>query len=161
MDTRKRKSKEQENRVAKEISGIVTPASGALWGAKADVRNDIFLVECKTTEKDFYSLTFNTWDKVYHEAIKDGLRIPVMCIDILNGKYRYAVMCYKDLPEYNPLYSSVNLYGSKPSSYVAKSSFRVKDIGLFSLVNSRSNKAYCLVSMSWSSFLNEVVKSYE
>lgn len=159
MDTRKRKSKDQESRVAKELSGRVTPASGALWGAKADVRNDIFLVECKTTEKDFYSLTFNTWDKVYHEAIKDSLRIPVMCIDILNGKYRYAVMCYKDLPEYNPLYSSVNL--SKPSPYVAKSSFRVKDIGLFSLVNSRSNKAYCLVSMNWSSFLNEVVKFYE
>lgn len=41
MDVRKRNSKNQESRVAKEVLGKVTPASGALWGSKGDVRNDL------------------------------------------------------------------------------------------------------------------------
>lgn len=151
MDIRKRRSKKQESKVAKELSGKVTPASGALWGAKADVRSDIFLVECKTTEKDYYSLTFNTWDKIYHEAIKDGLRIPVMCIDLLNGKQRYAVVCSKDLPNYSKVVQLDH----------AKTSFRVKDTGLFAVTNKQRNKVFCLVVIEWSAFLDEVVNEYE
>lgn len=48
---KKKKFKNQESRVAKEVSGKVTPASGALWGSKGDVRNDLFLIECKTTKR--------------------------------------------------------------------------------------------------------------
>lgn len=53
MDVRK-KSQLQEKRVASELGGRVTPASGALWGAKGDVKSDLFLAECKTTEKPAY-----------------------------------------------------------------------------------------------------------
>ena len=156
MDIRRRLSKRQESKVAKELSGKVTPASGALWGAKADVRNDTFLVECKTTEKDFYSLTFNTWDKIYHEAIKDSLRIPVMCIDLQNGKQRYAVMCSKDLPD--SLHSS--LYLLSDYDYLPKTSFRIKIEGHI-LITDKKNKVYELSVIEWSKFLDKVVSEYE
>ena len=98
LDT-KRRSTTQEKKVAKEIGGRVTPASGALWGSKADVRNSRFLVECKTTEKSQYPLNYSTWEKIRHEALNDGFREPIMCIDLLDGKNRLAVLDY-----------SVNLY---------------------------------------------------
>lgn len=156
MDTRRRLSKRQESKVAKELSGKVTPASGALWGAKADVRNDTFLVECKTTEKDFYSLTFNTWDKIYREAIKDSLRIPVMCIDLQNGKQRYAVMCSKDLPD--SIHNS--LYLLSDYDYLPKTSFRIKSEGHI-IIADKKNKAYELSVIEWSKFLDKVVSEYE
>lgn len=90
FDTKKF-SKSQEKQVAQEISGKTVIASGALWGSKGDVRNDTFLVECKTTTKKSYRLNFKTWDKIVSEAVKDGLRFPVMSIDIDNGKRRFAV----------------------------------------------------------------------
>lgn len=155
MNTLKRISKNQESRVAKEISGKVTPASGALWGAKADVRNDIFLVECKTTEKDFYSLTFNTWDKIYHEAIKDGLRIPVMCIDLSNGKQRYAVMCSKDLPD------SIERQTLLQKDYLPKTSFRIKSKCTFVISNKHKSVVFKLSVIEWSDFIEKVVSFYE
>ena len=87
LDT-KRRSTKQEKKVAKEVGGRVTAASGALWGQTADVRNDQFLVECKTT------LNYSTWEKIRHEALRDGFREPVMCIDLEDGKHRLAVLDY-------------------------------------------------------------------
>ena len=64
MNYIKRKSAKQEKRTAKEFGGRTTPASGALSGAKGDVRtgnrtngedtnsND-FLIENKYTDKDY------------------------------------------------------------------------------------------------------------
>lgn len=149
MDLRKLKSKNQENKVAKELSGRVTPASGALWGSKGDVKSDKFLVECKTTEKEFYTLTFNVWDKIYREAIKEGLRIPVMCIDIMNGKKRFAVMYTPDLPE--------EVANSIPASNSEGMSFRVSYEQRKFL--SKRGKCYNLSVISWQTFLEEVVKS--
>ena len=57
MNEKKLQSRKQEKRVAKETKGKTTPASGAFWSAKADVRSKLFLVECKTTQKDYYDLT--------------------------------------------------------------------------------------------------------
>lgn len=159
MDIRKRNSKNQENKVAKELAGKVTPASGALWGAKADVRNDKFLVECKTTEKDFYTLTFTVWDKINKEAIKDGLRIPVMCIDLHNGKDRYAVMSVKDLQQ--KVYSSL-----PPLKNRSEKSFRVKQPCTAELYNQVayptmiSSTYYELAVFPWETFLNKVVPIY-
>lgn len=157
MDTRKRKSKDQESRVAKELSGRVTPASGAMWGAKADVRNDLFLVECKTTEKLSYRLTFNVWHKIYKEAIKDGLRTPVMCIDTQNGKHKYAVMCTKDLSlgELDHLVVKSTSIKDKPS-YLIKTA----ESGRFYL-SSPKGLCYDLSLIPWSTFLEEVVPCYE
>ena len=82
MRTIKKRSQLQEKSVAKDFNAKVTVASGALWGMKADVRNSKFLIECKTTEKDYYSLTSKVWEKIEQEAIKDHLRIPLMVIDL-------------------------------------------------------------------------------
>ena len=118
----KKKSQLQERRVAKDLNARTVVASGALWSAKADVRSDNLLVECKTTEKDFYSLTLATWEKIEKEAIKDGMRLPVMCVDIKGGKERYAVFIHKYFKHYNH-YSEI--YDGDDTVWTDKKSFRV------------------------------------
>lgn len=76
--TTKFKSDLQERQVASDLQGRVQIASGAL-DDKADVRSGDFLCECKTTEKDFYTLKVDTWNKINKEAYKLGL-CPIMCI---------------------------------------------------------------------------------
>lgn len=102
--TVKKKSQAQEKRVAKELDAKTVVASGALWGSKGDVRHEDFLVECKTTEKSYYSLTMQVWEKIEKEATRDGLRIPLMCIDINSGKDRYAVFLEKHFKHYKTYY---------------------------------------------------------
>ena len=82
MKTVKKRSQKQEKSVAKDFNARVTVASGALWGMKSDVRNDKFLIECKTTKKDYYSLTAKVWEKIEEEAIRDRGRTPLMVIDL-------------------------------------------------------------------------------
>ena len=77
--TTKYKSIKQEKRVAKELDGRTVIGSGALLD-KADVKSDIFLIECKTTAKNFYPLSLATWKKIQKEALKIG-RTPLMYID--------------------------------------------------------------------------------
>lgn len=86
-----RKSRKQEKNVAKELEARPVIASGALWGAKGDVRHDGYLIECKTTEKDYYVLSKSTWAKIRREAIRDGIRVPLMSIDLQSGEARIAV----------------------------------------------------------------------
>ena len=100
----KKKSQLQEKSVAKDLEAKTVIASGALWGSKGDVRHDEFLVECKTTEKPFYSLTMKVWEKIEKEAVKDGLRIPLMCVDVNDGKDRYAVFLEKHFKHYKTYY---------------------------------------------------------
>ena len=87
MKNVKKKSKKQEEKIAKDIGGRTTPGSGALWFSKADVRNDKYLIEAKFTDSNSYQLKYTTWDKIKREAINDGLRIPVMQIDIQGSQY--------------------------------------------------------------------------
>lgn len=108
----KKKSQLQEKSVAKDLDAKTVIASGALWGSKGDVRHDEFLVECKTTEKKSYSLSMKIWEKIEKEAINDGLRIPLMCVDTNNGEYRFAVFLEKDFRHYKTypdLYVGSNL----------------------------------------------------
>lgn len=100
----KKKSQLQEKSVAKDLEARTVVASGALWSAKADVRSDEFLVECKTTSKPYYSLTMTVWEKIEKEAVKDGLRIPLMCVDVNDGKDRYAVFLEKHFKHYKTYY---------------------------------------------------------
>lgn len=95
----KRTSVKQEKSVAKELDGKTTVASGALWGAKGDVRNSKFLIECKTTAKDYYVFTAKVWNKICREALKDHLREPLLIIDLNNDpKKRYVVFNLNLLP---------------------------------------------------------------
>ena len=96
----KKKSQMQERSVARDLDAKTVIASGALWGSKGDVRHDEFLVECKTTEKPYYSLSIKVWEKIEKEAIRDGLRIPLMCIDVNDGEDRFAVFLEKHFKHY-------------------------------------------------------------
>ena len=95
MKNVKKKSKKQEEKIAKDIGGRTTPGSGALWAFKGDVRNDKYLIEAKFTDSNKYQLKYTTWDKIKREAINDGLRIPVMQIDIQGSQY--ALLRVEDL----------------------------------------------------------------
>ncbi len=158
MDERKLRSKKQEKRVASELKGRTQPASGALWGAKADVRSDLFLVECKTTSKSFYRLTFNVWNKIYNEALKDGMRIPVMCIDLEDGKTRLAVMRYEDLNGSFPCPYHINT--AEVNSFSIKPECKHMKYGIAFTLSSK-NKSYLMQAFSWDKFLEEVVDSYD
>ena len=118
----KKKSQLQEKSVAKDLDAKTVVASGALWGSKGDVRHDEFLVECKTTEKPFYSLTMKVWEKIEKEAVRDGLRIPLMCVDINNGEDRYAVFLEKHFRHYKTYYD----LETGDSSHTHNNSFRVQ-----------------------------------
>lgn len=110
MKTVKRRSQKQEKSVAKKFNARLTAASGALWGMKGDVRSDKCLIECKTTEKDYYTLTAKVWEKIQEEAIQDHMRIPLMVID-LKDTDRYVVFRPKDFNRsiVSPLLSSVQV----------------------------------------------------
>lgn len=109
MRTVKKRSQKQEKSVAKSFNARVTAASGALWGMKGDVRSDKFLIECKTTEKDYYTLTAKVWEKIQEEAIQDHMRTPLMLID-LKDKDRYVVFRPKDFGGViSPLMSTVKV----------------------------------------------------
>lgn len=110
MKTVKRRSQKQEKSVAKKFNARLTAASGALWGMKGDVRSDKYLIECKTTEKDFYTLTAKVWEKIQEEAIQDHMRTPLMVID-LKDTDRYVVFRPKDFNKsmVSPLLSSVQV----------------------------------------------------
>lgn len=139
----KKKSQLQEKRVAKEVSGKTVIASGALWGSKGDVRNDSFLIECKITGKKYYTLSFTTWEKIYKEAIRDSGRIPVMCIDLEDGKSKLAIL-------QSSFVDSEFLYYNE-----AYKSFRVHDIGspYNILFNSAKGNIGRLSVIPWDDFI--------
>lgn len=148
----KKKSQIQEKRVAKDLNAKTVVASGALWGSKGDVRHDNLLVECKTTDKDFYSLTLTTWEKIEKEAIKDGLRLPVMCVDIKGGKESYAVFCEKYFTHYKYYY---DLNRHIESSWTVNKSFRVdkpKRVLMITTQN-KAGESPCFVVTPWDDFL--------
>lgn len=106
MKTVKRRSQKQEKYVAGVFNAKTVVASGALWGAKGDVRNDKFLIECKTTEKDFYPLTATVWEKIEEEATRDRARIPLMVITV-EDKHDLVVFNPKDFDSpFNYLYDN-------------------------------------------------------
>lgn len=153
MLTSKKKSQKQEKRVADEMKARVVLASGALWGSKGDVRNDNLLMECKTTGKPYYTFKFSTWDKILKEAIKDGLRLPVMSIDLEDGKTRLAVFETKDF-EMMPGFSDMDFEAFK--LYIYKDSFRLTSPCIFHKIREPYNpetiiKTFCAIP--WEQFV--------
>ena len=64
-----KQSRKHENRLAKEIGGARTAASGAFWSRKGDVRNDDILIEHKWTGKKTKTISSAELKKVTYEAI--------------------------------------------------------------------------------------------
>lgn len=147
----KKKSQLQEKSVAKDLNAKTVVASGALWGSKGDVRHDEFLVECKTTEKSYYSLTMTVWEKIEKEATKDGLRIPLMCVDINNGEDRFAVFLEKHFKHYKTYY---DLYDGD-TSWCDKKSFQVNEPKRVMMLRYNNNKGESPVFIvaPWGDFL--------
>lgn len=94
----KKLSNKHESFIADYFGGKTVIASGALYFAKGDVITDNYLIECKATEKDYYTLKKSVITKIRTEAIKCG-RIPLLAIrvqdrdfivhrmgDFMNGK---------------------------------------------------------------------------
>lgn len=139
MSTVKRRSQKQEKSVAKDFNARPTVASGALWGMKGDVRNDKFLIECKTTEKDYYSITTKVWEKIEDEALKDRMRTPLLIIDLQDAD-RYVVF------NPNQFIRQVNTYEVAPHVHGGCKSFRFKGYTqedlpiLFSVIPLKSKK---------------------
>ena len=81
MDRHHRRSKRQEKRIAKQRDGQITKGSGNGQYDKADVIDEHFLTEAKTTEKMSYSLKNSEWLRVKKQAADKGL-MPCMDIEI-------------------------------------------------------------------------------
>jgi len=150
--TDKRRSQKQEKSVAKAFNAKTTPASGAKWGQKADVRNEDYLIECKTTQKDFYTITTKVWEKIRTEAIKDHGRIPLLVID-LRDKDRYVVFRPQDFDH------KVNTYECAPHVHGGFKSFKFNGYSvlhvpiLFSLKSDKMNvHNHILMVMSYLDF---------
>jgi len=76
-----KQSRKHENRLAKEIGGARTAASGAFWSRKGDVRNEDLLIEHKWTGKKTKTISSLELKKITNEAIMDG-RLPVFGIHL-------------------------------------------------------------------------------
>jgi len=80
---RKRKSREQEERVAKGLGGKRQPASGALpdYGFKGDIRETDFLIEAKRTNAQSISVKSEWLLKIESEADRLG-KLPALSLEI-------------------------------------------------------------------------------
>ena len=128
MTNKKKRSQKQEKSIAKAFNAKTVVASGAKWGAKGDVRNDKFLIECKTTQEDHYRVTSKVWEKIQEEATRDHIRIPLLIVD-LQDKERYVVFRPTDFEKGLPkpytcegnIDTILKSYRIKPKSYRIKS----------------------------------------
>ena len=128
--TTKFKSNKQEKSVSKELNGRTVVGSGSRWFADSDVKTDKFLVECKTTAKNYFSVTTELWEKIEREATKDHMRIPLMVIDLNNDSVheseRYVVFMYSTFGRLPCRYAgTLTLEGKEnaPKSYTITSGY--------------------------------------
>lgn len=89
-------SNRQEKAVAKAVNGKQTANSGATPFSKGDVRNDLFLLECKThTEfRNNFTIKHDWIDKNREEAFQMGKRYSALVIDFGDGEQHYLINEY-------------------------------------------------------------------
>ena len=88
-------SSAQEKKVAKAVSGVRTPNSGATKFKKGDISTDQFLIECKTLTDNRKSMTIQKdWlEKNEEEAFAMGKPYSALCFDYgPDSKTRYYVI---------------------------------------------------------------------
>lgn len=73
-----------ERNLSKRLGGRLTPASGAMEGAKGDIVLPNFLVEAKSTTGDSLGVKLEWLAKITREAIAKGLR-PALGITFVTG----------------------------------------------------------------------------
>ena len=94
-------SDKQEKKVAKAVSGKQTANSGDTAFSKGDVRNDLFLLECKThTEfRENFTVKHEWIDKNREEAFQMGRKHAALALDFGDGEQHY-IISEKDFLEY-------------------------------------------------------------
>lgn len=108
----KKISARQEQRIAEDMGGRVQPASGALPGAKSDVRVfGVARVEAKYTSKDSYKLTLPTLDKIISEAGLDRAVLQVSFVE-RSGKAIVDIAVIPWRPRGITLHTSSAMYQS-------------------------------------------------
>lgn len=76
-----------ERRLSKRLDAQLTPASGALQGAKSDMTRREFRIESKATVKDSYRLTLETLCKAADEATEQG-QVPAVAVQFTTADGR-------------------------------------------------------------------------
>lgn len=88
-----------EEEVAEYMEGRRTKGSGSSIMDKGDINCEEYLIECKFTEKDAYSLNVKTWEKIVEEAINLG-KIPLFACRCNKGDFFICDGLDYDLEEY-------------------------------------------------------------
>lgn len=88
-----KESLKHEKRLAKEVGGVRSAASGAFWSRKGDVRSDDLLIEHKWTGKKQVTIKSEVLKKITKEAILDS-RTPVLGLHL--DDENYVVMLEED-----------------------------------------------------------------
>jgi hypothetical protein len=88
------RSKKQESKIAKDLSGHTTINSGATFGQN-DVLVDFCEVEAKTTGNDSFSFKLSDWRKLCKKC--NQKKMPIFVIDFEKTKNSLAVLKYDDL----------------------------------------------------------------
>lgn len=91
-----KRSKKQERLVAKEVGGRVVKASGALWYQKGDVEHEQFLIECKSTTDNSYSLKLDTIHKIMDEGMAKG-KEAILQLDFAKVGTRVGIIAWPTL----------------------------------------------------------------
>jgi hypothetical protein len=73
-----------ESRAAKRLKGRLTPASGAMEGAKGDIKTHTFLIESKATVNDSLSVKLPWLEKIDKEALDTG-RDPALIVQFVDA----------------------------------------------------------------------------
>jgi len=87
--------RKKEIRDAKDFKGKLTPRSGGYFSFPGDVKTDTFLIESKTTNKKSYSITANTWRKLYSQALKSQ-RLPLLSVQLAKENIEVVILDKND-----------------------------------------------------------------
>jgi len=79
-----KKWQKKEKKDSSLFGGRVRPRSGGLWFMPGDVRTEEFLIDCKTTDKNSFSVTSRMWKKIYSEALKCR-KLPCLSVQLGDG----------------------------------------------------------------------------
>ena len=71
--------RQSERKVAKELRARLTPASGAMEGAKGDMAVSGFLIEAKSTSSGSLSIKLDWLSKIRHEAVHSD-KLPALTV---------------------------------------------------------------------------------
>lgn len=89
--TNHKRSRLQERKAATSFGGETTPGSGNQWHSKGDVKTPNYLIECKCTSKDSFTLKADVWQKIATEALLDS-RYPLMEILFIDRDVSLVVL---------------------------------------------------------------------